>query len=462
MNIIIHTEVAARELDSNILLAAVAASRGHEVLVSNVQSINVGLDCNCFYPGVFHTKSLTPSQKKIFRHKKIKEAGFIVTSQDQEAGLIESDYTRFAKSRYSDATIGSASAVFCWGNSDFEKLNELYTKNKNVFFKVGSPRVDLWRAELSEYWPEPSLSPSRPFLLVASNLASNAVRRLEDFVSFYKRAGYLERDPQLFKWRFLSYAEQVRLTYEYINALEVLTKKKNDFDIVFRPHPAERVEAWEVFLSHLPSVHVIREGSITAWVKRSFAVMHNGCTTALEATISGKPVVTYLPFKREYARDLPNKLGVRVHSPEALSVAVNRLFDASHSGDGNDKEEALPESVAEKIHIDDAELAAEKIVKVWESLDNGELSRPCNWTKFQAHLKLAKLRRMVGMTLRKAFPGKFEPAKEDYKFPPMDAADISERVKRLQRVLGIHRELECKLLSDRAVLIRPGKVSTPQ
>ena len=40
------------------------------------------------------------------------------------------------------------------------------------------------------------------------------------------------------------------------------------------------------FISGIPNVHIIREGSITAWVNNAFAVMHNSCTTALEATVS--------------------------------------------------------------------------------------------------------------------------------------------------------------------------------
>ncbi|SFC96420.1 surface carbohydrate biosynthesis protein [Thiohalospira halophila DSM 15071] len=248
------------------------------------------------------------------------------------------------------------------------------------------------------------------------------------------------------------------MTLAFIEAVRHLAESNDEYDIVLRPHPVESIEAWKVYLEGIPNVHVIREGSITAWVNNAFAVMHNGCTTALEATVFGKPVVTYLPFEQEYARELPNELGVRVESLEALSDTVNGLFHASQSGVGSEKEEALPVSVAKKVHLDDAELAAEKIVKVWESLDNGELSSPCNWTKFHAHLKLAKLRSVVGTALRNALPGRFGPAKENYKFPPMDAADIRGRISRLQRVLGLDEELECKLLSERTVLIRPRRL----
>ena len=39
MNIYIHVEVSARELDSKLLLATLAAERGHEVIVSEIEVI---------------------------------------------------------------------------------------------------------------------------------------------------------------------------------------------------------------------------------------------------------------------------------------------------------------------------------------------------------------------------------------------------------------------------------------
>ena len=69
---------------------------------------------------------------------------------------------------------------------------------------------------------------------------------------------------------------------------------------------------------------MLRQDSITTWVKNSFAVMHNGCTTAIEPTISGKRI-TYSPFKMEYAHELSNKLGHKVESKEELNKA-NEIF----------------------------------------------------------------------------------------------------------------------------------------
>ena len=63
MNIYMHCEVSSRELDSKLLLAILAASRGHQVIVSDQESIIKGLVRKFLFPGIFHTKSITPVAK---------------------------------------------------------------------------------------------------------------------------------------------------------------------------------------------------------------------------------------------------------------------------------------------------------------------------------------------------------------------------------------------------------------
>lgn len=125
MNIYMHVEIAARELDSKLLLAVVAASRGHDVMVSDISAIMKGAQSSALAPGVFHTKSLTPRNKKIARHKTLLDRGFSITSIDEEGGLIDHGYDKFAGIRYSEETIGQASAVFGWGAEDTETLKRI-------------------------------------------------------------------------------------------------------------------------------------------------------------------------------------------------------------------------------------------------------------------------------------------------------------------------------------------------
>jgi len=456
LNIYQYVEVSARELDSKLLLAVIAASRGHDVLVSEKTAILNGIRRGVLQPGVFHTKSLTPGHTKWSLHQLLIKRGFSVASIDEEGGLVDFGYDKFAVVRYSEKTIGQASGVFGWGVEDTETLKRVYPEYSSRIHQTGSPRVDLWSSRFDDYWEAPKGMPDKPFLLVSSNMGSaNAIRPFHKSIQSEKFAGYFQRDPESFARRFNQIGEDYRTTFAFIEAIQYLADKSNgDYDIVLRPHPVENIEAWKVYLEGIPNVHVIREGSISAWVNNAFAVMHNGCTTALEATISGTPVVTYIPFEQAYARALPNELGIRCESLETLSSEISHLFETSKTGASLDDNVKLPEAVAKKIYLDQQELAAEKIVKVWESLDNGDLSRSCNWTLFQIVLYLVKLRSLVVFTLRSVFPRKFGPNTANHKFPPLEAEDIRGRVRRLQRVLGIDEKLESKLLSERIVLIR--------
>ena len=105
MNIYQHVEHVARELDSKLLLATLAAARGHHVIVSDLEGIEKGMSRGVLAPGIFHTKSLTPSVMKIARHQAMINNGTMITSIDEEGGLDIHGYDEFAKTRYSEQTI---------------------------------------------------------------------------------------------------------------------------------------------------------------------------------------------------------------------------------------------------------------------------------------------------------------------------------------------------------------------
>ena len=295
--------------------------------------------------------------------------------------------------------------------------------------------------------------PKKPFLLVSSNMNCNNMLEFHENINLHRNAGYFKRDPDLFKNLFYKRAEDYRKLYSFIDAIKFLANNNDKFDIVLRPHPTENIKAWEIFLENVPNVHVIRQDSITAWVKNSFAVMHNGCTTAIEATISGKPVITYSPFKMEYAHELSNKLGHKVESKEELLIKANEIFYSKNNENQKNKKVEFFDPISNKLFIDKNEIAAKKILKVWESFDDTIYSQPINWRKFY-WFKIKNFKRYIRNVAINLFPNKIKANKENYKFPPLDSKDINSRVNRLQKILGIKETIHCKLLSERTILIK--------
>ena len=143
MNIYIDVEIRSRELDAKLLLGVLAASRGHKVLVSHLSEILLGFKTGILAPGIFHTTNLAPTAQKISRHENILKKGSIITSMDEEGGLPDRGYDKFAKVRYSDRTIEQSAAVFGWGSEDTESLKKIYKKYSSKIHSTGSPRADL-------------------------------------------------------------------------------------------------------------------------------------------------------------------------------------------------------------------------------------------------------------------------------------------------------------------------------
>ena len=458
MNIYFNVEISVRELDSKLLLGTLAASRGHQVIISDMSGIDRALRKKLIAPGIFHTKCITPIDEKINFHQAMINNGFLITSIDEEAGLDMYGYEEFSKTRYSEQTMRQASAVFCWGDEDVEVLKKVYPNHASKIYKTCSPRVDLWKSDFLEYWKSPKGTPKKPFLLVPSNMGmSNYNKPFYEFIKFSSSAGYYKRDPKLFKNHFGCASEDYLKTHSFIEAIRHLSNN-NDYDIVLRPHPIEDIEAWKVYLKDIPNVHVIREGSITPWVNNSFAVMHNGCTTGFEAIVSRKPLITYVPFDLKFSPTLTNGLGHRVKTLNELSNIVDKFFKDSQSGKESELVKTLPNLILKKVFLDQDELAAKKIIKIWESLDNGNLSGLSNWKMLRRFLNILELKDTVGYSLRKITKKKFTRYREDNKFSPLDKKDIFCKVKKLVNLLKINRKLDCHLLSKRTILIKPNEL----
>lgn len=460
MNIYIHLENITRELDSKLLLGTLAASRGHDVIISDTESIEKGMRRGVLAPGIFHTKSLTPAPQKIARHDALVKSGNLITSIDEENRISHHGFDNFAKKRFSEQTIKNSAAVFGWGPDDHETLKKIYPNQSSKFYKTGSPRVDLWRPLLSDYWSYPKGAPNKPFLLVISNMTyANYAVPFKNLIWRERENGHYEREPGLLINNFLIAAEHYRITASFMDAIIHLANNNKGYEIVLRPHQNEDMQSWKIYLKGVPNVHVVREGSITNWVKNAFAIMHNGCTTALEATISDKPLLTYVPFKQDYGNELSNDLGYLIKSKEELEIKVNSIFNDPKTNIKKFSEIDLPKLVSNKIYIDDNELASEKMIKIWENLaqNNDVLSKSSKWKSFELLLKLMKVNGIIGKVFKSISTGNLNTGKKNFKFPPLEYNYINTRVKKIQNTMGLSKNIKCKLLSDRTILIKKYK-----
>jgi surface carbohydrate biosynthesis protein len=456
LNIYINIEVAVRETQSKLLLAILAAVRGHEVLLSDLESLEKGIVRRYLVPGIFHTKSITPGKTKTERHNRICKNDSIITSIDEEGGLVNYGYDWMLNSRYSEAMVKQTSAIFTWGEDDYNSLTQKFKKYSHKIHLTGSPRSDLWKPLFSNYWKKKKIDNAlqRPFLLVSSNMDicetiffHTRIKNLED-------AGYFERYPTTLEKQFKVRSNNFLKAFKFIEAIKYISKNNNNFDIVFRPHPIESVECWKILLSGIPNIHVNCDNDISYWVNNSFAVMHNGCTTGLETIISKKPLLTYVPPELDNEYYLSNKLGYLIDNKEDLLDKINSIFQNTFLTKNDYLQENYHPLIKKKIYIDANELAAKKIVKIWENLENKKLLKSNNWLKFKIYLFKMKISGIIAKVIKFKFGEIYKKDSTYHKFKEFNLKEIKNDISNLQKLLGVKTKLECKLLSKRTILIK--------
>lgn len=449
MAILIHVEVSSRELDSKLLLAVLSASRGYDVIVGDVI---MAARLNLFPKSIFHTKNISPTKKIVDRHQQLVDHGHIVTSLDEEGPGVEYEVEEGYLERFSEKTINQSQAVFCWGTDEYQALVSRFPHHSSKIFLSGSPRADLWQPRFRNHGRRPTGLPEDPFVLVSSNMGPARVSPVA-ILSDRSEMQSLSRETILNHLELLS--QNFRMLAAFVRAIEHLAKALDRGLIVVRPHPGESVDAWKNLLDGIPRVLVIREGSISEWLDDAVAVIHNGCTTGIEATIAGQRLISYTPFEQDFLL-LPNDLGSRAHDFDQLVECVRIAFQDHASELPNSSSARDREVIRRKVLWTEEELASERILSVWEGLGQKNATPRSRLLV----LRLLLILKQIWHALAKAAVGSKvdkQRVETDKKFPPIDRHDVKEKVKDLTEILSLDCSIDMEFVGPKTIFFRASK-----
>src|SRR5690606_13445493 len=149
----------------------------------------------------------------------------------------------------------------------------------------GHPRFDLYKSHLKSYYAEDAKELQKrfgDFVLINTNFAwannrTGARRTFSAGWNFDAAGGA----------RFVDHVEEwgnnsLILTH-FVKLVAKLSAARPDLQFVLRPHPSEHIGFYRAIFGGVPNVHVIHEGSVGSWLLACRALVHDGCTTGLEA-----------------------------------------------------------------------------------------------------------------------------------------------------------------------------------
>jgi len=466
VNIYLIVEVAVRELEARLLLGLAAAERGHEVFVGAVDPL---ADAELFPPGLFHDKSLTRGQEMV-RQRALTAAGCHVTSQDEEHGLLQSDYSLFMERRFEPEALEQVRLAFTWGPHDTAALQAGRPEHAHRLVMTGSPRVDLWRPDLAGYHtrlPLPA-APATPFVLFANNFNHHlGVNRFATMLRD-KRGKYFDGfDDELEALWFDEMVAQAERLPHAVAAIRRVALDDPARTVVVRPHPTEDEQDWRDLVGPLPNVLVTREGPIGRWIRAAQAVVHVGDTTGFEVAVAGVPLISLEPT-RGVAVDLDHvtdRLGRRATSADEVVEQLRAALGTGAGAGAVHEQDAL--LLTGRFAALDGPLAVDRIVDAWEALgpppaasrrpvaiDDARLTRTMARRRAEERARgrvrpLVHAARELRRQLREG-PGP-SPFQVAHKFPPIERAELDAMVAAFRACLGRFDAVEVTLLGPRLV-----------
>lgn len=454
MFIYIKVEVFAREFRGRLLLAAVAAARGHRVVIGPPGSIIEPLASGKLPVGLLHEKSISPSMRRIAQMEALKKRGCYITCQDEESYGIDVKYCDFLRYRMDGRTLSLVDRFFCWGEHDYEEVLSNNRSHDNKIVMTGNPRVDLWRAHFQKATNSNQVDSDKDYILIPTNFGAAV-----SVESFWERAKKLEnngyfREGDYERWFFEKEAKRLPIIFGFVQLVRELANSFPSITILLRPHPTESAKAWECFFSGLGNVLVSKKGDIGALIKNAKMVVHNGCTTGLEAAAVGTPVVSFQPDGMWDGLSFANEVSIRCTRCDQVIEVMNKIVA------GNDL--AHDASVNSILHsrlcnLDpESKLSADEIVVQWEEVIGSEnapklanVQKTCGDIKHPQNTALLRVKKCA-----RDFLGSYRKAERIQKFPDVAVRDVEEMLSEISHGTSRFSNLVVSQIAPNTFLVK--------
>tara|TARA_B100000902_G_scaffold239996_2_gene227290 strand:- start:12386 stop:13705 length:1320 start_codon:yes stop_codon:yes gene_type:complete len=397
VNIYIVVEIKNREFIPKLLLSLQAACSNHVVYVGNITQL---LKKNFLKPGLLHHKSLTPTKNRFSLLKKLKAKNFLVSSLDEEVGGVNKRI-EYLNTRYGKKTVNLADLIFTWGKFDYYNLTKRYKNYKDKFINSGNPRVDLWRSDFQSYYGKKE----KKYILVSSNY--NFLFGVKKLIQQYN--GKVELDyfkrGEVEKEYLKRISKEGNLLEDLIPALKNLSKKFKYKKFIFRPHPEEDENAWKDIFYDCKNIFVQKKGSLSEVLNGAEAVLHNGCTGGLEASLRNIPTIAYMSKGDMSAgHSICNRFSTVVNSEKNLIKKLSLIFKSNSKNSLDRKQKKEISARYENLYNFPA---YKKIVQEWNKIENPKLRIKNKDILFKNFFLKKKLKKF--MTSTPYIPFKFEP-----------------------------------------------------
>jgi surface carbohydrate biosynthesis protein len=441
--LLIPVENQVRELDPKVLLACEAAKRGFTSIIGSRREMELSIDT--FPRSVYLSKSMTVRSLLFFvlAHR----LGHEIVTWDEEA-LVHLPPETYYSRRLNSSAIRYVSHLFAWGQDNVELWQQYpHLPDKINIHITGNPRSDMLRPELRSFYRQEVEGLQKTygnFILVATNFNHvNAFGQDMNLFKPVKNPGETPKFGRAARGMTRHYAEGLHRHKQAIfNAFQklipFLDRTFPDYTIVVRPHPTESHTAYQAIADRCERVKVTNEGNIVPWLMACLALVHNGCTTGVEANVLDVPAISYRAVVDDdydfgFYR-LPNTISYQCFTLEQLQGTLQRILDG-YIGvfDGDERGRILKRYMSAQ----QGPLACERIVDVLDQVYRQPIdTAPDTLLKLFERWILAKGLHLV-KRFKASWPGSHNrPEFQRHRFPGISRQQLRSKIEAFQPLIG--------------------------
>ena len=460
--LIIPVENQVRELDAKLLLACLAAQRGFESILGSHREIDLRIAS--FPRGLYLNKSMTARNLNMFHI--LRRLGHLILAWDEEA-LVHLPPEIYYSRRLSPEAIGFLSHLFAWGEENAELWRLWPHLPPDLPIHVtGNPRNDMLRPELRAFYDEDVRRIRErygDYLLVNTNF--NHVNAFFPAQNLF-RPGTLEAGRPVFgkagvgmplDFARALHEQKTAVFRAFLQVIPEIARAFPRLSVIVRPHPTEGQAVYRETARGLENVHVTNEGNVVPWLRGARALVHNGCTTGVEAYVMRIPAFTYRPSVSEAIDDtfyrLPHGLSHACFTREDLIAGIaDVLAGRLGAAEGEQREQLV------KRHLTGREgpLACERMLEVIAGVAarGPQLPAPPLGSRITGRVLAAG--RLAVKRVKAYFPGSHAPPEfHRHRYPGIAPEELAAKLERLADILGKGPPPRAEWIAPHIVSIKP-------
>ena len=460
--LIIPVENQVRELDPKLLLACVAAQRGFSSIIGSHRKIDFRIAS--LPRSLYLCKSFTVMNLRMFRI--MHRLGQKIVSWDEEA-LVHLPADMYYSRRLSPLTLKYVSHLFAWGRDNAEMWRRYpQMPGDKPIHLTGNPRADLLRPEMRRFYEEDAATLRRRhgrFILVNTNFNHvNAFYPAQNLLRPAKQPGQPPSFGKAARGMSRPFAEALHrhkqaLFEHFLELVPQLDAAFPGVNIVVRPHPTENPGVYHELARRCRRVTVSNDGNVVPWLMAAEALVHNGCTTAVEAYLVGVPAVSYRPVVDEDIDEgfyrLPNRLSHQCFDAAALKDAVAGVLDGRVRVPEGEEARRMVEEYLVGL---EGPLACERMLDAIEGIAGKEQTLPSpDPLSWLSGWSLANGRRLVKW-FKRYLPGSHAPPEfHRHRYPGISLEELCVQIERFRDLLGGDFEVDVREIADQVFRLDP-------